>query len=320
MRRSLAALFFLALCAMPTLSSAQVPPRFYWKTLGGTNGVPLIYQSLSGNANPLDPAHRVNLNTQFDAEVFIAGYAKMFPLFKRSAIVAILQPMGRISSETTAGLSKNLQASGYGDPMVEFAINLVGPSPIMNIPDMLRYEPGFSLDLIVDVAFPIGEYDANEPLNLGQNRWFGRVGTPIVWQFGPWVPGRRTTLELFPSLWLFGDNDDLAGTTLKTDPMFQAEAHLTRDFTETLWGSLDATWITGGESTVLGVPGQSESLDNLGVGFTLGYPLSEKMQLTVGYMSSVNDSAPTDLHMDVFRFSLIYGWHKMIEGMERLGE
>ncbi len=98
--------------------------------------------------------------------------------------------------------------------------------------------------------------------------------------------------------------------------MFQAEAHLTRDFTETFWGSLDATWITGGESTVMGMT--SESLDNLGVGFTLGYPLSEKMQLTVGYMSSVNDSAPTDLHMDVFRFSLIYGWHKMIEGMERL--
>lgn len=163
---------------------------------------------------------------------------------------------------------------------------------------------------------PIGEYDNDEPVNIGQNRWFGRVGAPIVWQFGPWVPGRRTTLELLPALWLFGNNDDLMGVTLSTDPMFQVEGHLTRDFTETFWGSLDTTWVVGGKSTIGGVPG--DSLSNLGLGFTLGYPLSDHMQLTVGYMSSVNDTSPDDLQMDGFRISLVYGWHKIIEGMERL--
>lgn len=315
----LAILFVLALCTMPTLTSAQVPPRFYWKTLIGTNGVPLIYLSMSGNANPQDPAYLVTVDTEFDAELFIVGYGKMLPVFKRSAMLAFLQPMGRIDSETTVlGVTTNERASGYGDPMVELAINLVGPPPIRNIPDLLRYEPGFSLDLIVDVAFPIGEYDENAGVNIGQNRWFGRLGAPIVWQFGPWVPGRRTTLDLLPSLWLFGDNDEFQGTTLKTDPMFQLEAHLTRDFTETFWGSLDATWVTGGESTIGSGP-SGESLNNLGVGFTLGYALSEKMQLTIGYMPTISDSAPDDLRMDVFRISLVYGWHKLIEGMERLG-
>ena len=315
--RRLATLFALALFAAPTLSSAQVPPRFYWKTLVGSNGVPLIYQSLSGNANPLDPAKLVTVNTEFEAEIMIAGYAKMLPIFDRSAMVAVLLPMGNISSITTvAGLSSSQRANGFGDPLVEFDINLIGPPPIKNIPDLLRYEPGFSLDLLVDVFLPIGEYDENEPLNLGQNRWYGRLGTPIVWQFGPWVPGRRTTLDLLPSLWLFGDNDDFQGVNLETDPMFQVEGHLTRDFTETLWGSLDATWVSGGKSTVGGMPG--ESLDNLGFGLTLGYPLSDKMQLTIGYMATINDSGPTDLQMDGFRFSLVYGWHKLIEGMERL--
>jgi len=36
-------------------------------------------------------------------------------------------------------------------------------------------------------------------LNLGQNRWYGRVGAPIVWQLGAWVPGRRTPLEFLPA-------------------------------------------------------------------------------------------------------------------------
>jgi len=31
------------------------------------------------------------------------------------------------------------------------------------IPDLLRYEPKLSLDLIVDLAFPIGEYDSDQP-------------------------------------------------------------------------------------------------------------------------------------------------------------
>ena len=89
-------------------------------------------------------------------------------------------------------------ASGFGDPLFEIDLNLIGPEPIRNIPDLIRYEPGFSLDVLADLAFPIGEYDSEEPLNLGQNRWYGRVGAPIVWQLGPWVPGRRTTLEFLP--------------------------------------------------------------------------------------------------------------------------
>ena len=264
MSRRLAIVFVLAVCVAPTLSFAQVPPRFYWKTLEGTNAVPLIYQSISGNANPQDPALLVTPDAEFEAELLIGGYAKILSVFKRSALVAVLLPMGRIDSEVTVGrFVVNEQARGFGDPMVEFAINLVGPAPIKNIPDLLRYEPGFSLDLLVDLGVPIGEYDNDKPVNIGQNRWFGRVGAPIVWQFGRWVPGRRTTLELLPSVWLFGDNDDLMGVTLSTDPMFQVEGHLTRDFTETLWGSLDTTWVAGGKSTIDDDP--QETFIGLGV-------------------------------------------------------
>ena len=60
---------------------------------------------------------------------------------------------------TVAGDELNQDATGFGDPMVEVGINLIGPKAIKNIPDLLRYEPKFSLDVIVDVAFPIGEYD-----------------------------------------------------------------------------------------------------------------------------------------------------------------
>jgi hypothetical protein len=117
-------------------------------------------------------------------------------------------------------------------------------------------------------------------------------------------------------VWLFGPNDNYVGQTLKTDPMFQLDAHLTRDFTEHFWGSLDAAWYTGGKATINGVAGKK--LDNLGFGLTLGYAVNDNLNLTVGYKSTVNDSAPDALRMDAFMITLVVGWHPLIEGSRRL--
>jgi hypothetical protein len=200
--------------------------------------------------------------------------------------------------------------------MFEFDINVIGPKSQKNLPDAMRYQPGFSLDLLADLAVPIGEYDSKQSLNIGQNRWYGRLGAPIVWQLGPWVPGRRTTLEFLPAVWLFGDNTNYVGQTLKTDPMYQLDAHLTRDFTENVWGALDASWYTGGRATINGV--QGSKLNNVGIGFTLGYKVNDNLNLTFGYKSTVNDNGPNDLKMDAFMFTLVFGWHPLVEGMNRL--
>ena len=304
-----------ALC--PPQALAQVPARFYWKTLSDANAVPLIYQSMSGNTNPFDPSHTVTAGANFDATLAMAGYAHTFTLLDRSAMAAVIQPMGRISGAlTAAGNSATQSASGFGDPMLEFDINVIGPKAQKNIPDALRYEPGFSVDFLADLALPVGEYDSSQQLNIGQNRWYGRLGMPVIWQLGPWVPGRRTTLEFLPAVWLFGANNDYVGQTLKTDPMFQLDAHLTRDFTERAWGSLDAAWYSGGASSINGVAGKK--LDNLGFGFTFGYQLNDNLNLTFGYKSTLNDKAPDDLRMDSFMVTLVFGWHPLLEGARRL--
>jgi hypothetical protein len=200
--------------------------------------------------------------------------------------------------------------------MLELSVNVIGPKPQKNIPDVLRYEPGFSVDLLADLALPIGEYDNSKPLNLGQNRWYGRLGAPIVWQLGPWVPGRRTTLEFLPAVWLFGDNSDFVGQTLETDPIFQLDGHLSRDLTEHFWASLDGAWYSGGKASINGVAG--DKLNNIGLGFTLGYTINDNLAFTAGYKSTVDDSAPEALRMDNFTVSLVYGWHSIIEGGKRL--
>jgi hypothetical protein len=298
-------------------AEAQVPARFYWKTLSDANAVPVIFNSISGNTNPFDPAHVVTPGSNFDATMAIAGYARTFSLWDRSAMAAILLPMGRVSGEVSvAGKAVTQSVSGFGDPMVEFSLNLIGPKAQTNLADVMRYQPGFSLDVLADLALPIGEYNSDQALNIGQNRWYGRIGAPIVWQFGAWIPGRRMTLELLPAVWMFGNNTNFVGQTLKTEPLLQLDAHLTRDFTESLWGAIDAAWYYGGRASVNGIDGKK--LNNVGVGFTLGYTVTDNLNLTVGYKSTIGDSAPTDLRMDGFMVSLVFGWHPLVEGSKRL--
>ncbi len=310
-----AAILLGVIWALP--SFAQVPPRFYWKSLAGARAVPLLYMSMDGNANPFDPGRTAVPGASVEAVMAPVGFARTFTLQDRAAMVAVLVPMGQISGEMTVlGTPYGAAADGFGDPLLEFDINVVGKKAIKNIPDLLRYEPGFSLDLLVDLAFPIGEYDNEQPLNIGQNRWYGRLAAPIVWQFGAWVPNKRTTLEFLPSLWLFADNDDFVGSTLATEPMFQLEGHLTRNFASHLWGSLDGTWMVGGAATIEEVEG--EELNNLGLGYTLGYQLNDNLQATFGYMSTVSDDDPGELRLGGFRLSAVYGWHPLVEGMKRL--
>jgi hypothetical protein len=316
--RWLTASLALAICALSAVpASAQMPARFYWKTLSGGNAVALLVESTSGNANPFDRANLVFGDQSIDATVALVGYARTFTLFDRSAMGAIILPMGRVAGELTFGdTTVRETASGFGDPMFEFNLNLIGPKAQRDIPDLLRYKPGFSVDLLADIAIPIGEYNPEQPLNLGLNRWYGRVAAPILWQLGAWVPGRRTTIEVLPSVWLFGKNTDYLGATLETDPVFQVDGHLTRDFTDKLWASFDTTYVAGGKSTIDGTTGTS--LDALAVGLTLGYHITDNISATVGYKATVNDKAPTDLRQDQFLFTLIFGWHPMIEGMRRL--
>lgn len=79
---------------------------------------------------------------------------------------------------------------------------------------------------------------------------------------------------------------------------------------------IDGVWYSGGRASINGV--QGSKLNNVGLGLTLGYTINDNINLTFGYKSTINDSAPTDLRMDGFQITLVFGWHPLIEGSKRL--
>ena len=321
---SLAVIFF----ALPAAALAQGDgPRIFWHGLAGTNIVNFWYVNASGNASPIDPSHVVRPNVTFDANMAIAGYSKMLPLFGRSATASIFLPVGNLETNISGIPTSQQQGSrGFGQPILQLNINLIGAPAIMSLADMARYEPTFTLDLLTTLAVPIGTYDSSQVVNISQNRWYGRVGLPMVQTFGPWVPGQRTTVEILPAGWFFGNNPNYAGQTLKSDPMLQLEGHVTRDLTETLWASADVVWLYGAKPTIegpapaglTGYPSiDGKKLENVSAGFTIGFQATDNLMINGSYSATVNGGSQ-DLKIDQFRLMLTYGWHPLIEGMKRL--
>jgi len=226
-------------------------------------------------------------------------------------------PAGEVKGTLVGPISAQDSNRGFGDPVLQLDVNLIGAPAMRRMPELLRYEPRYTVDLVFNLTIPIGEYDDDSPANIGQNRWYGRVGVPVMLNLRDWVPGHRTTLEVLPALWLFQDNDDFLNQKIENGPMLQLESHLTHDFTESLWGSLDAVWYYGAKPESGGVSG--DVLNEVGVGFTLGYSINDNLALTGAYTVTVEDGRK-DLDLGVFRINLVYGWHSLIEGIKRLGD
>ena len=292
-------------------------PRTHWKgMLTETNIFSLTYMHASGNVNPVDPTHTILPGADFSADLALVGYSRSLSLFDRTSVATVLLPVGELQGETTGPLGSSESARGFGDPILQLDVNLIGAPAMKAMPDLLRYEPDFTLDVVATFAIPIGEYDEDSPANIGQNRFYGRVGMPLMINLGDWVPGHRTTLEFMPAVWVFGDNDDFLGQTVENDPLFQLEGHLTRDFTEEFWGSADAVYYLGGEATIDDL--SAEELNELAVGFTFGYQINSNLMLTAGYTVTLDDGTD-DMDLGMFRINLVYGWHQLIEGIDRLG-
>jgi hypothetical protein len=324
--------FAITLSFSETVLSVDDGARAYWKGRDGTNVVSFQYLNLdmqASDAKQFDPGLFIYPNADTSANLMIASYARHMTLFNRpstlsgnivggSADVDVdtsFSPPGFLPPEVTPGASLHQSTSGYGDPSVQLDVNLFGTPPLRSTVDLANYEPNFTLDAAVMLAFPLGQYDSDKLVNMGLNRWYGRLALPMKYHFGVFSSGRMMSFELTPSMWLFGENDDFLGQTLKNDSLWQLESHLTMDFTRTFYGSLDLLYRSGFQSEINGVD-VGEKLDIGDLGFTLNYQATDNLNIRASYSSNVFGDG--DLNTSIIRLQLVYGWHRLMENMKKL--
>lgn len=305
--------------------------RAYWKGRDGTNVISFQYLNLNmqaSDAQQFDPGQYIYPNSDAEANIIIASWARHMTLFNRASSLSVNIAGGSVDLDVNAGLppqflppgvapgsSFSQSASGYADPSVQLDVNLYGTSPLKSTVDLVNYEPTWTIDAAVMLAFPIGQYDDDKLVNMGLNRWYGRIAFPIKYHFGVFAPGYMSSFELTPSVWLFAENDDFIGQKLENDPMWQLEAHLTHDFTRSFFGSLDLLYRGGFQSEIDGVEvGDEVEVGNLG--FTLNFQATNNLTIRTSYSSNV--FGDDDLDNSIIRIQFVFAWHRLMENMKKL--
>lgn len=95
------------------------------------------------------------------------------------------------------------------------------------------------------VFAPTGDYDSSRALNLGNNRWAGRLEAGYIKGWGNWMIDVGGSVEGYTNNNRYGANQ-----TLKQDPMYRLEAHLTYDIVKNAYIGLEYYFMTGGKHKV----------------------------------------------------------------------
>jgi hypothetical protein len=78
------------------------------------------------------------------------------------------------------------------------------------------------------------------------------------------------------------NNKPYGGNLKKQAPLFLLEQHFSKYFIGSLWGSIDATWQIGGETSLDGKK-NDDAINQFGAGATVGYDFFDALTLMAGY-------------------------------------
>jgi len=290
----------VALCvAIPKQVRGQdVQPRVYAPAPVGTNGISVAYAYTTG-ALLYDKTLPVE-NVTGDIHSIVAAYSRALNVFGMSARADAAVPFvdGDWEGELS-GTDQTTSRTGFGDPVLRFALFFFG-APALNKDEFSEFEPKTILGATLRVRMPLGEYVADELINLGSNRW---VFSP---QLGVSHAAGKFLLEAYASAWLFTDNTEFFGTsTLSQDPLWAFQVHLGYLFRRGLWFAVSSRQSKGGRVSVdEGDELSPESNNRLGA--TLAVPFAHKYSLKFAATTALTTTVGNDY--DTFLVAWQMAW------------
>ncbi|HEY6613164.1 MAG TPA: transporter, partial [Vicinamibacterales bacterium] len=159
---------------------------------------------------------------------------------------------------------------GLGDMRIRVGMNLYG-APARALPEFAKSPPSrINVGASVTIVAPVGQYDPQRIVNLGNNRWAFRPEAAIIRNAGVWM------FEIYGGVWLFTDNTDYVNGQVRSQkPIVSGQFSLRRTFRPGLWASANINYYTGGRTSVGGLFKQDFQA-NSRVGATLSMPLARR--------------------------------------------
>jgi len=285
-----------------------------WGPTGVTGVIPK-WISLNQNitpANILVNGADVHINAFPITFIHNFGIAGQFAQIMASAIPGNVTGTLLIpDSDTQIPTSISINSGGFSDGFIGFKIGLIN-QPALNVIEYSSYKhKTFSMSGYTRLWYP-GSYDKNEALNLGSNRFTFELGVPMNIYLSKKNPKRTTWLEVYPAIHLYTANTDPTTITManKTEqlPLFSLENHLSHNFTDKLWASLDLRYQYGGELKADGVK-QDNQINALAGGATIGYQIIPPLAMHLSYGSIFTN--PSNVEANMFKITVQFSYVNM---------
>jgi hypothetical protein len=122
------------------------------------------------------------------------------------------------------------------------------------------------------ISAPTGQYFSDKLINLGTNRWAFKPELALSQPMGKyWL------IDVYTGLWLFTKNNQFyTGKSVRTqNPMGSFQAHVSYNIKPKMWFAIDATFYSGGNSTVNGVY-KNDRQSNSRIGGTFVFPVLKR--------------------------------------------
>ncbi len=293
-------------------------PRVYWPLPKNYNIIAV--HGIFGTVNAAwSNWNNVQPTLQIQNSLYMLTYARSQDILGRTTWLTAVFPVGFIETNSSIPQPQGEPfAKGIADPSLSLTMNLIG-AEAMTFGDWLRYDQETVISLGVSGSFPIGNYDASQALNLGSNIFKVHLSAPMVQSLSPWIPGKRMSLDVKPSITFFGTNS-VEGVELKQDPMFVIEAHFTRDIDRRSFISLDYSFLHGGKTTLTHeqsgmVVGGNDAMSVHLLGATINFILNDNMQIFITHLQSITQESQKAVALQggVTKITLTYGWHDVIQ-------
>ncbi|MEE4174107.1 MAG: transporter [Xanthomonadales bacterium] len=269
MTRILLGLLFLHL--LPAVQSAQAQdtePRRWTHLPVGTHVVGAVLGAGRGDIF-LDPALEIE-DADFETWTVGASFVHSFGFLGRTARFDVVVPytLGRWEG-ILSGQPASTRRHGFADPTFRLSWLLVGGDALTPGEFAARPRSNTVVGAGIMVRPPLGEYYGERLINLGTNRWTVRPQLGVTHVRNAW------TYELTGSVFLYSDNDDLAGQTLEWDPLWAIQGHLIRSFGKGRWASLSSAWGAGADVRIDGVD-RPQATENWLIALAYGMPLGPR--------------------------------------------
>jgi len=290
----------LSLALWPGAASAQdLEPRAYSASpINTTFVVGAIGRSSGGVVTdptlPVDDVHAT-------LGVLTAGVGRTFDLAGRTALFVAIVPFARAHATGSVGdATREASRTGGADARLKLSVNLLG-GKARTAREFAAAKRTTIVGVSLTAQLPTGQHMPSKLINLGSNRWGFKP------EIGVSVPVRRWTLDGYAGMTFFTANSEFYPglSRLEQDPITAVQGHASYTIRPRFWAALDATWYSGGTTSIDGVS-KANLQRNSRIGATLSLPLAARQSLKIAYSTGATTRIGGDFDTIAFAWQMLW--------------